>query len=207
MLLSMTALRYLALGDSYTIGESVAQQDRWPLLLCEGLRVGFGLDFAPPVIVARTGWTTDELAEGILEAGPEGPFELVTLLIGVNNQYRGRPLEEYRVQFRGLLNTAITLAGGKVGSVIVVSIPDWGVTPFASGRDTVAISEAIDQFNAVNREVATARRVRYVDVTECSRLARTEPTMTADDGLHPSGAMYRLWTESILPEARGAAMN
>lgn len=203
MLLIVSQLRYLALGDSYTIGESVEIEDRWPEQLRRRLN-DLRLDVAAPEIVARTGWTTDELVDGIREACPAGPFDLVTLLIGVNNQYRGRPLDGYRVQFRGLLEIAVALAGEKPASVIVVSIPDWGVTPFGAGRDPAAISEAIDQFNTVNRAEAKAGGARYVDISECSRKAKTDSSLTASDGLHPSGAMYRLWTDLLLPEAEAA---
>src|SRR3954453_11153972 len=144
--------RYLALGDSYTIGESVAVADRYPVQLARELKLG------EPEIIAKTGWTTDELSAAIDKAmdkaDPHGPYDLVTLLIGVNNQYRGRSADEYRTQFAGLLQRAIGFAGGNAQHVIVVSIPDWGVTPFAEGRDRAKIAREIDQFNAINREEA-----------------------------------------------------
>lgn len=195
--------RYLALGDSYTFGEGVLEAGRFPVQLAERLRAD-GVDVAIPEIVATTGWTTDELSGGIDAAGPVGPYDLVTLLIGVNNQYRGRPLDEYREQFRMLLQRALGFAAGERRHVIVISIPDWGVTPFAADRDRAAIAREIDAFNDVNREEADREGVRYMDITPVSRRAAAEPNLVADDGLHPSAAMYRLWVELLLPEAVAA---
>jgi len=194
----MSRPRFLALGDSYTIGESVGPPERWPNQLARLLRERGVADFAEPEIIATTGWTTDELAEGIPAAKPEGKYGLVALLIGVNNQYRGRGLDEYREQFRGLLNTAIEFAGG-AGHVLVLSIPDWGVTPFAEGRDRTRIAREIDAFNAVNRDESAAAGAAYLDVTAISRRAALEPRLLAEDGLHPSGEMYREWAEAALP--------
>ncbi|MCJ7630555.1 MAG: SGNH/GDSL hydrolase family protein [Longimicrobiales bacterium] len=191
---------FLALGDSYTIGESVDSALRWPVQLAKAIS-GEGIPVREPVIIARTGWTTDELAGGIENAGITGAFDLVTLLIGVNNQYRGRDLEEYRVQFLDLLARAIGFSGGIPGNVVVLSIPDWGVTPFAEGRNRGQIGEEIDAFNSVKREESEAAGVRYVDVTGISRRAITDPSLVAADGLHPSGAMYALWAEAALPVA------
>jgi lysophospholipase L1-like esterase len=196
-------LHFLALGDSYTIGESVAPEARWPVVLAAQLRQG-GLDVAEPDIVARTGWTTDELEDGIAESELRAKYDLVTLLIGVNNQYRGRPAGEYRQQFRRLLDKARHFAGGHASRVIVVSIPDWGVTPFARNRDGGAIAAQIDEFNAINRDEAARAKAHWVDVTEISRQATIDPKLVADDGLHPSAAMYRLWVEEILPVAKAA---
>jgi lysophospholipase L1-like esterase len=197
--------RYLALGDSYTIGEGVADADRWPVQLAHALRAqGVALD--DPQIIATTGWTTDELAAGIAEAAPQGPFALVSLLVGVNNQYRGRALGEYRVQFCQLLEQAIDFAGADAGRVLVLSIPDWGVTRFAAGqqRDTQQIADEIDRFNAVASEVCRARGVGFVDITPVSREHGADARMLADDGLHPSAAMYAHWTARALPVARQA---
>ncbi|MCE7935254.1 MAG: SGNH/GDSL hydrolase family protein [Chlorobi bacterium CHB2] len=199
---AVNKLRFLALGDSYTIGESVAAAERWPMQLAERLRAG-GVSIADPQIIARTGWTTDELNAAIDEANPQGPFGLVTLLIGVNNQYRGRAAEEYRGEFVGLLKRAIAFAGGKPSCVIVLSIPDWGVTPFAQGRDRARIAEEIDLFNRIAQEEAEAAGARFVDITPESRKAATDPTLTAADNLHPSGAMYSAWTNLVLPVAVG----
>jgi lysophospholipase L1-like esterase len=186
--------RYLALGDSYTIGESVPESERFPVQLARELGIG------EPQIIAKTGWTTDELDAAIDAANPQGPFDLVTLLIGVNNQYRGRSAEEYRTQFAGLLNRAIGFAGGDPKKVIVVSIPDWGVTPFAEGRNRAKIAREIDQFNAINREEAARAGAKWVDITPISR--GSDPALVAGDGLHPSGKQYADWVKEIAPKAR-----
>jgi|SRR5579859_932512 len=196
-------MRFLALGDSYTIGESVAPAERWPLQLTALLR-NAGLALDDPQIVATTGWTTDELWAGIDRAAPRGPFELVSLLIGVNDQYRRRDASEYAAQFAVLLARAIEFAGGRPGRVVVLSIPDWGVTPFARGRDRAGIGRAIDQFNTLNREAAQGAGARYVDVTPISRQAAVDSALIAGDGLHPSGKMYAEWARLALPAARAA---
>lgn len=186
--------RYLALGDSYTIGEAVPVEQRFPVQLARELNLG------EPQIIARTGWTTDELNAAIDAADPQGPFELVTLLIGVNNQYRGRDAEQYRGEFAALLQRAVGFAGGDPKKVIVVSIPDWGVTPFAEGRDRAKIAGEIDRYNAINREEAAKAGARYVDITPVSR--RDDPALVADDKLHPSGRQYTEWVKLIAPAAR-----
>jgi lysophospholipase L1-like esterase len=196
----MRAIRYLALGDSYTIGESVPTQDCWPKQLAKMLEAeGFQ---AGATVIARTGWTTGELWQGIQAGEIQPPYDLVSLLIGVNNQYRGYKLDEYRKQFVFLLKKSIEYAGGEPNRVIVLSIPDWGVTPFASGRDREQIAEEIDAFNSVNREESEKAGAHYVDITPVSRQAVTEPAWVASDGLHPSGEMYTLWAEKVLPVAR-----
>lgn len=195
-------MRFLALGDSYTIGESVAEAERWPNQLAERLKVE-GLPVVV-TIIARTGWTTDELAAAIDRASPQGPYDLVSLLIGVNNQYRGRDADEYHREFRALLERAIAFAGGEPAHVIVLSIPDWGVTPFASGRDRAQIAQEIDTFNAINRTEAELRGVAYVDVTPVSRQATFDPELIAGDGLHPSGKMYAEWAEMAFAAAHEA---
>lgn len=184
-----TNARYLALGDSYTIGESVDAGERFPVQLARELKLG------EPRIIAKTGWTTDELNAAIDTANVTGTYDLVTLLIGVNNQYRARDAEEYRVQFRALLDRAVGFAGGDVKKVIVVSIPDWGVTPFAEGRDRAKIAREIDLFNSINREEAARRGTRYVNITPISR--RSDPSLVAADGLHPSGKQYAEWAREI----------
>lgn len=196
-------LRYLALGDSYTIGESVPITQTWPVQLAELLRTE-GIEVSPPSIIAQTGWTTAELNAGIDVADPQGEFGLVSLLIGVNNQYRGLDAEQYRLEFRALLERAIGFAGGQPGRVLVLSIPDWGVTPFAEGEDREQIAREIDQFNLINREETERANARYVDVTPVSREAATDLRLVADDGLHPSGKMYAAWAELALPEALAA---
>lgn len=191
------SIRYLALGDSYTIGESVSEGERWPMQLADRLQAD-GIH-AEVTIIARTGWTTDELWQGIQAQTIEPPYDLVSLLIGVNNQYRGRDINEYREQFVFLLNKAIEYAGGRTERVIVLSIPDWGVTPYAEGRDRTQIAREIDAYNAVNREESLRAGVRYVDVAPASRLAVNDVSLLAADGLHPSGKMYSLWTDLAYP--------
>ena len=195
---------FLALGDSYTIGEGVPEAERWPVQLAGQLRKE-GITIEEPQIVARTGWTTDELSAAMDEAELHPPFDLVTLLIGVNNQYRGRPLDEYRLQFRALLERAIALADHDAQRVIAVSIPDWGVTPFArgEGRNAQQIAADIDALNAAARTEAHARHARCVDITGISRAPDVRGLLTAD-GLHPSGAQYSRWVEAIAPVAREA---
>ncbi|HLT43532.1 MAG TPA: SGNH/GDSL hydrolase family protein [Luteimonas sp.] len=196
-------LRYLALGDSYTIGEGIGPDGRWPLLLAGALRAG-AVALDDPLIVATTGWTTDELDAAIDAAPPEGVFDLVSLLIGVNNQYRGRDVAQYRHQFDGLLARAAGFAGGRAGRVLVLSIPDWGVTPFArqSGRDRAQIARELDAYNAAAREACGARGIAFVDITAASRAHGGEVEMLAEDGLHPSAAMYAQWVRLALPVAR-----
>lgn len=193
---------WLALGDSYTIGEAVAAHERWPVVLAQRLRHA-GTPIGEPQIVAVTGWTTDELAQGMDAATLAPPYALVTLQIGVNNQYRGRPAEDYRGEFAGLLARAITLAGGRATRVVVASIPDWGVTRFAAeqGRDRARIAEELDAYNAIAGDVCRGAGVRFVDVTGISR---RHPELLADDGLHPSAAQYALWAQAIEPAARAA---
>jgi len=190
--------RFLALGDSYTIGESVAESERWPVQLADQLRAG-GVNIQPPEIIARTGWTTSELNRAIDEVDPHGPYDLVSLLIGVNNQYRGYPQENYRAEFAVLLDRAVGFAGSDPRKVLVLSIPDWGMTPFGErdGRDT--ISAEIDAFNAINRQISKERGVRYIDITPISRLSIDG--LVANDDLHPSGKQYGMWVDLTLPEA------
>ncbi len=196
-------MRYLALGDSYTIGEGVPVAERWPEQLAARLRAS-GAKIPEPEIIAKTGWTTDELAAAIARRNPQGPYALVSLLIGVNNQFRGRSVEEYRAQFIALLDKATTLADREARRVIVLSIPDWGVTPFAEGRDRAEIATAIDSFNAVARDETRRAGAHWVDITPASRAAALDATTVVADGLHPSGAMYAKWAELADPEARAA---
>ncbi|MDX9847132.1 MAG: SGNH/GDSL hydrolase family protein [Tenuifilaceae bacterium] len=193
-------ITYLALGDSYTIGEGVADSLRYPNQLKERLAQS-GINIENLKIIARTGWTTDELQAWIERDSITPPYNLVTLLIGVNNQYRGRDAENYREEFKILLNKAIEFAGGKSKSVIVISIPDWGVTPFAKERDGKKIAAEIDKFNSINLEETQKSGAFYVNVTSISRLATNEPNLLATDGLHPSGKMYKLWVNEIYPVA------
>jgi len=195
-------LSYLALGDSYTIGEAVAVDGRWPHQLAAALRAQ-GIALGDPQTIATTGWTTDELDAGIDEVAPQGPFDFVSLLIGVNNQYRGRPLDEYQVQFQALLQRAIGFAGGHADRVLVLSFPDWGTTPYGagSGRDLGQIELETDEFNAAAEVISTQQGVAFVDITDISRAQGEDPAMIAEDGLHPSARMYALWSKRALPVA------
>jgi lysophospholipase L1-like esterase len=199
------SLRYLALGDSYTIGEGVSRSETWPVQLAMLIRQQ-GAAMGEPQIIARTGWTAAELAAGIDAVEPKGPFDLVTLLIGVNDQYRGGDPEGYRPELVKMLARAVALAGGSPQRVVVLSIPDWGVTPFAqqSGRRPAEISAAIDHFNAVAREETARVGARFVDVTTASRRAGTAPALRAPDGLHYSREMYGEWAALALPAAAQA---
>ena len=200
----MPGIRFLALGDSYTIGESVLEAERWPNQLAELVKSSPQFDESKGsievTIIARTGWTTDELWEGMQDVKIDPPYEVVSLLIGVNNQYRGRDVEEYREGFIFLLHKAIEYAGGDPNRVIVLSIPDWGVTPFAGNRDSNKIAVEINQFNAVNEEESKKAGAHYVNVTRSSREAVTDSSLIASDGLHPSGKMYSEWAKLALPE-------
>jgi lysophospholipase L1-like esterase len=195
-------LSYLALGDSYTIGESVPTGARWPMQLADRLR-DRGVRIADPRIIATTGWTTDELSAAMDAAEPLGSFDFVSLLIGVNNQYRGREVGNYRAEFAALLDRAIGLAGGREDRVLVLSIPDWGVTPFGqgSGRDTVQIGRELDAYNVVAAGECSVRGVAFVDITPVSRSLGAQPDRVADDGLHPSPLAYADWTALALPTA------
>jgi lysophospholipase L1-like esterase len=196
-------LTYLALGDSYTIGEAVSQKDCFPFQLVSQLN-SLGMKFStPPKIIAKTGWTTSELQYAIkTDNAVASSYDVVTLLIGVNNQYRGNSLTEYRKEFVELLQTAVSFAGGNKKHVFVASIPDWGVTPFgkASGRDQKLIAQEIDDFNTVNKEETLAMGISYTDITPSSRLASTDTSLIANDGLHPSGKMYAEWATLVAPK-------
>lgn len=194
---------YLALGDSYTIGESVPDTGRFPSQLVSSLTKN-NIYFNSPEIIATTGWTTDELADAIRKKQSSllPKFDLVSLLIGVNNQYRGRDAEEYRTQFKDLLRTAIVFAGGEKSRVFVVSIPDWGVTPFAEGRDRKKIGEEIDLYNKINKEETLKEGIAYIDITPESRTAVNDKSLIASDGLHPSEKMYKEWVDLILPQVK-----
>lgn len=196
-------MRYLALGDSYTVGEGVAADERWPAVMARGLRAA-GIALDEPRVIATTGWTTDELAAALDAAGPLGQWDFVTLLIGVNNQYRGRALDEYRAQFEDLLHRALGYAGGRCHRVMVLSIPDWGVTRFGadSGRDLAQVSRELDAFNEAARAISARHGVAFVDIAPVSRARGAEPAMLAEDGLHPSAAMHALWAQLALPVAQ-----
>ena len=190
---------YLALGDSYTIGQSVPQSQSYPYQLAASL-TAYGYYVGDPTIIATTGWTTDNLIDAIAQSSITGnKFDFVTLLIGVNDQYQGLSQDNYKTKFTQVLNTAIKFAGGNVNRVFVISIPDWGVTPFGGGRDNI-IGPQIDAFNAINREISAGAGVNYIDITPTSRQAATNLNLVASDGLHPSGMMYTLWVNAIAPQ-------
>lgn len=191
-------LTYLALGDSYTIGEGVEAPDRWPVQLSSSL-TQLGHTAWSPLIVAQTGWTTGELINGINNARIDGKYDLVSLLIGVNNQYRGLDTAEFRTGFKELLSRALAFADGNPHGVVVLSIPDWGVTPFAEGRNRELIAAEIDAFNAIKKEETEKKGIVFVDITEISRMAGNDSTLLTADGLHPSAKMYGLWVDCVLP--------
>ena len=192
---------YLALGDSYTIGQSVPAADNFPNQVVSSM-LNNAISFYPARIIAKTGWTTDELEAGIAAANTTEPlrssYDFVSLLIGVNNQYRGRTVADYKPQFEELLKKAILYAGNKADRVVVLSIPDWGVTPFATGRDRTQIAAEIDAYNAANKEIALRYNVHYIDITPWTREATTNSSLLAPDGLHPSGIEYKRWAESLV---------
>jgi lysophospholipase L1-like esterase len=188
---------FLALGDSYTIGEGVAESERWPAQLVTRLRAS-GTPVADPRIVAQTGWTTGDLQAAIHREQVAGQFDLVSLMAGVNDQYRGYGTVRFRESFDLLLRSAAKFAK-LPGKLIVLSIPDWGVTPFAAGRDRQAIAREIDEFNDVIRTMVAANGARYLDVTSESRQASNVTALLAADGLHPSAMMYSLWVNRLVP--------
>lgn len=189
---------YLALGDSYTIGESVAENERFPVQLSARIETS-GIPIKPAIIVAQTGWTTNELSAAIKQQKITGTFDIISLLIGVNNQYRGRDTDEYRLQLQDLLKTSIRYAGGNPKNLIVISIPDYGVTPFAKNRNPEKIAQEIDKFNKIKKEETQKVGANFIDITGISRRAKNQNNLLANDGLHPSGEMYRLWVKKIFP--------
>lgn len=203
---SSKPVRWLALGDSYTIGEGVAAEDRWPHRVFEALRAA-GARVEPPRILATTGWTTAELMAA-MEHERVWPvrdrFALVSLMIGVNDQYRGRDAAEFAPLFVQCLDRAVALAGGDAARVVVGSIPDWGVTPFAGGRDRAAIARAVDEYNRTERDAARARGAHWCDVTTLSRRHGSDTAYLAADGVHPGPAAYRAWAGVLAPVAREA---
>lgn len=191
-------IKYLALGDSYTIGESVTEKERWPVQLAEALRKK-GIAIEAPRIIATTGWRTDNLRNAVDIAKLKDEYGMVSLLIGVNNQYQGKPIETFTKEFEELLNTAIRLAGGKKENVFVVSIPDYGYTPFGKPKQE-KISRELDQYNDISREIAEKYKVKYIYITDISRKGFEDPALVASDGLHPSGKQYGLWVDRIILE-------
>jgi len=187
---------YLALGDSYTIGEGVAGKDNFPSQAVQLVRKNKDM-FGEAQIVAKTGWTTDELMDAINKADLDNQYDFVSLLIGVNNQYRGRSIDEYAREFEELLKKAMALASNNASHVFVLSIPDWGVTPFAEGRDRQKIADEIDAFNKVNRAIADRYKVHYIDITAGAREAGKDLSLLTDDKLHPSAKDYQRWAGKL----------
>ncbi|WP_338874395.1 SGNH/GDSL hydrolase family protein [Spirosoma sp. SC4-14] len=189
---------FLSLGDSYTIGESVSVADRWSVQLAGLLREN-GVDVANPDIIARTGWTTAELQDAIQASNNQKTYDLVSLLIGVNNQYRGQSRDRYQTEFWVLLQTAIQFAGSKPQHVFVLSIPDWGASPYAEGRNRNQIANDIDAFNAIAHQECQAAGIVFVDITPLTRRAAGNDSQFASDGLHYSGKQMRQWANTALP--------
>ncbi len=191
--------KYLAIGDSYTIGETVPFSDNFPNQVARMMSSDSNMVITR--IIAKTGWTTDELKTGIIAANHAEPllnsYDFVSLLIGVNNQYRGRPVDNYKQEFEALLQKAIQYAGNRPERVVVLSIPDWGVTPFAADHDRAQIAADIDAYNAANKEISLRYAIHYIDITPWTREAAVDPALLAADGLHPSAKEYRRWAESV----------
>lgn len=197
--ISISAQDYLALGDSYTIGESVLESERWPNQLAQVLE-GTSLGVDAVTIIAKTGWTTAELIEGIKISKNTNQYDLVSLLIGVNNQYRGQSIERFEKELVALIQTAIEYSKTGSKAVFLVSIPDWGVTPFAKDRNRTQIAKEIDAFNAVISKQAKNFKLPFIDITPISKGASSDLSLLAEDQLHPSGKMYNLWVQKIKSE-------
>ncbi|HXA00599.1 MAG TPA: SGNH/GDSL hydrolase family protein [Cytophagaceae bacterium] len=194
-------ISYLALGDSYTIGQSVSASERYPVILADRLSDA-DVSVAPPRIIATTGWTTNNLKNGIISAGiDKNKYDVVSLLIGVNNQFQGRSITEYKTQFTELLQMSISFAYGNKDKVFVISIPDYGYTPFGHNNQA-KISSSIDQFNAVNKAIVDSMGIKYFDITSISRNGLLDPELVAGDGLHPSGKQYQQWVDLMASGVR-----
>lgn len=198
-----SSLKFLSLGDSYTIGQSVPASDRFPVQTAKWLKDN-GINMDDPMIIATTGWTTVDLKNAIASRQPLGMYDIVSLLIGVNDQYQRHDTTGYRDRFTELLSTAIVLAGNRSYRVFVVSIPDYSVTPFAQGSDTALIHLQIDQFNAINKTVTSQYNCQYLDITPSTRQALNDPALLAGDGLHPSGKEYKKWADRLGPMMKTA---
>ena len=194
---SSNSQSYLALGDNYTIGENVFESLSWPMQLIKLLSEK-NIHISSPKIIAKKGLTTDELKIEINNSILDYPYDWVSLLIGVNNQYRGTSIQEFRKQFETLLSDAITFSGNKK-KVFVVSIPDWSVMPFAEDLDKEKIAIEIDNFNQIIYEICAIEGINFIDITPISRIAKTRNDFIANDSLHPSGIQYTAWVQKIIP--------
>jgi len=188
---------WLALGDSYTIGQGVDAAERFPTQTVNLLRLA-GINCSVPYYIATTGWTTQTLISQVESQNP-GTYDVVSLLIGVNDQYQTHDTTGYRQRFTGLLEKSILLAGGRKANVFVLSIPDYSVTPYAASSDTARIRQELDWFNAINRQVTDLYQCKYLDITPSTREARNDLSLLAADRLHPSGAEYRKWAVRLAP--------
>ena len=189
---------YLALGDNYTVGESISKKHTWPKQLVDSLKKR-NIFLSEPRIIAKTGWTTDELKKAINDSSLDYPYDWVSLLIGVNNQYRGRDLDEFKLQFESLLFEAIAFSGNRKERVFVISIPDWGSMPSAKHRDPNKIAIEIDNFNQIIYEVCAFENIKFIDITPITRNIYSNPNWIAKDSLHPSKEQYSKWVEKIIP--------
>lgn len=198
-----TAKTYLALGDSYTIGQSVSENERFPAQTVALLKQQ-GITISSPSYIAQTGWPTSDLQQAIATNNPSPTFDIVSLLIGVNDQYQHMDTSGYAVRFTQLLQKAIELAKGKKTNVFVLSIPDYSATPFVAAYDKARVSKEIDEFNAINKRITTAYSVSYTDITPISREAASNPSFIANDNLHPSGSQYAAWVQLLVPKIKSA---
>ena len=200
-----TSLSYLALGDSYTIGEGVDLGDRYPMQFVREWNKTEKIPFTAPLIIAKTGWTVDELEVGIQNATPaaEG-YDLVTLLIGVNNQYRGRSVESFEEDFKKILHRAIGFARGNKSQVVVLSIPDWGITPFATqkGANRLQVAKEIDAYNQMKKSICEQEGIKFIDITTEYRRIGGMTEGVVEDKLHPSKLIYEQWMQKLLTEVK-----
>jgi lysophospholipase L1-like esterase len=194
--MTSTPLSYLAIGDSYTIGEMVDSSQRWPNQLVK-MFASKNIHFHIPIPIAHTGFTTDELLTSIQQFQIGGKFDLVSLLIGVNNQYRNYSIEKYEIEFTELLQFAIQKANQNLSRIFVVSIPDWGFTPFgeSDSRGAIQIGIEIDTYNKIAKDICTKTGIKFIDITGISK--NHDPSFLTTDKLHPSGKQYGLWAEKV----------
>ena len=186
---------FIALGDSYTIGEGVNEDERWPNQFVD-VAYENGVDFDQPMIIAETGWKTYDLLNAINQTNFTKKYDYISLLIGVNNQFNSRPIDEFEEDLNKLMDEMKRIKKND-GNIIIISIPDWGYTPFGQSNDMSNISEKINLFNSSLRKFASTNDLKYVDVTEISRRAINEPDLITNDNLHPSGIMYLEWAKKI----------